>query len=776
MSFRFKKRSFIIILWVLAIFSSPVFNSTLMAKVEKPSTYHRKNKVSLPAFSTPDPPSGSWLTVEPDPQTLAEQKRPDPQEYLELNDQVWNYLAQAECPFVSWNPDFDSPTGFQTSIIELRNQLNERIGPLPDQPAGKLIEEIELYAGSHYTINWVRMESRLTGVSVFGYLARPLELFQPGPAVILLHGQYTPPHIAFGWRLSGDDVYIRDEFSQVLTGAGVDLVEAGYTVFIPWLGDDIHPASPYFPWYELDRWGAILTHKQRGDSVLGMGAYGLLIPKVMAAIDFIMQEPQVNREQVALLGWWQGAQIASVSAALDPRVSALVLLQPPLNTRQLRADPFRMRYDPAFSTLDCQFTMVELAGLYAPRPLLFSYSSQDPIYQLYEPYTSKAVYKQVERFYTLLGASTSIAISDESSLQAEVVDSPLAFLNNIYQYPARPFPSQRNIPPQPEGWTYPAVYYDLEREEIATYLAALGTLSPTPIEPDFNRVDSLREHLLQKLVGGFLLPQQRITIIQRRTVLNNPDYRLEWVRFHARFSSEVEIAGYLATPNNRREGSYPAVLSFDGNYGLDIVFGLDRSSQPYLNAYGDYLARSGYIVFAPFMPSLYADGWGAILSAKTGGAQNVWNFLLPLYLSSVDFLLAQTDVDSSRVIAYGISYAGVAALLTTAIDPRISTLIYSNPFVEADLFMAVPYSHYSPIWQTLLIDELNSVQQLLIQPRPFIWENGALDSNEFQRYDGESVDRVRSAYQMLGLSQNFTAVRHDGWHETRPWNIPIVNP
>lgn len=67
-------------------------------------------------------------------------------------------------------------------------------------------------------------------------------------------------------------------------------------------------------------------------------------------------------------------------------------------------------------------------------------------------------------------------------------------------------------------------------------------------------------------------------------------------------------------------------------------------------------------------------------------------------MSSVDFLMEQPNVDTSRIAAYGLSYGGVAALYATAFDPRISELIYSNPPINFSIASTRPDFANAPLW------------------------------------------------------------------------------
>jgi hypothetical protein len=285
----------------------------------------------------------------------------------------------------------------------------------------------------------------------------------------------------------------------------------------------------------------------------------------------------------------------------------------------------------------------------------------------------------------------------------------------------------------------------------------------------------VRQELVADVVGD-LPPEQPVVVTERQLVRSLPDYTLEWVRFRARFT-DIEVGGYLATPNDREEGA-PAVLSLDGNYDQGWLYGLKPAPFVYLNQYGDALARSGYVVFSPYMPSTLADGWGALLGAKTGYRQNLWSYLVPLYMSGIDLLRSEPAVDKDRIAVYGISFAGYAALLTAAMDERIAAVVYSNPFEGPGPQLTVDGAYFMPnIWKA---EPCRFTARLydgsLIAPRAFIWENGIRDSNVPRRLDPQDGDAPARLYTRLGIAERFKLARHDGGHETRPQvTIPLLD-
>jgi dienelactone hydrolase len=694
----------------------------------------------------------------------------------DINEEVWEWIAQTKCPKVSWQPDFTSPAAYAASVEPLRRQLQARVGPIPPAAAGSVLSRTTLYTSDRYTVEWVEIASRLTGVSVFGFLARPSGVSGPAPAVVALTSDGVPINDLLGWTLPNDAPQ-RSYPSSPLSGVAVDLVESGYVVFVPWLDDD-RSLAPELDWLEVDRWGAILAMKAGSG-----GGYGILVPQVMAVVDFLSSEPAADPHSITLLGWGTGAQVAGVTAALDDRVAGLIWIRPPLDTKGLRSDPFLWPNAAPFEMMDCSFGQREIAALVFPRPILFSYTPADPYWQWLAPYVSDEVYVDIAASYMALGFADNVSRIQSAEVKSAGSTQPLAWLARLFAYRPRPLPGGDYQPPVPIDFPYPSSSFDQVRSEIASYLASLGTCHPVAVQPDFSSLNAFQESVVplrqqvESALGGPLPPERPIAILTRQTVVNDPDYLLEWVRFQARFNS-IEVAGYLATPKDATE-KHPAILSLDGNFVLGWPFGLYSPITNYLNDYGDYLARSGYVVFAPYMPSTFADGWGASLSALSGGTKNFWSFTLPVYMSGVDFLRSLDSVDPARVGVAGVSYAGVAAMLTAALDQRINLLLYADPTIDMAVRYSTPASAASPIWMTVSCQIFEPTQRLLVAPRAFVWQNGILDQNQDQTVPLESVIATQSTYMRLGESQWFDFVPHNGGHEMRPdlfhlfyYNVP----
>ena len=124
------------------------------------------------------------------------------------------------------------------------------------------------------------------------------------------------------------------------------------------------------------------------------------------------------------------------------------------------------------------------------------------------------------------------------------------------------------------------------------------------------------------------------------------------------------------------------------------------------------------------------------------------------------------ETRDQALTVYGISYAGDAAMLLTALDPTIDAIVYSNPVQGLVSMFSSRDAPLLTTWWTEMCDIQDPVQRYLIAPRPFVWENGALDANAYLSgvYPVADVARV---YAARGATGRFRFLRHGGEHETR---------
>lgn len=689
-----------------------------------------------------------------------------------LDAPFWRALAASPCPPVAWSTNFASQDAFSVATAPLRARLQRSVGSLYDR-AGNVLSRTYVYRSPRYTIERIAYSSRIPSASLVGWLATPIGSESASAPVVLLHGSGMAPQEAFNWQFA--DQYTGNFFTRLdstaFVGSAIELVEAGYTVFVPWISDDkLADFWPRVPWEYVGRAGALLSAKLNGP-----GANLLLSNEVSSAIDLLQQEKGVDSTKLSIMGWGEGAQLASVSAALDKRVTAVVRMDATVDRRALRATVSGMFSESSFTHIDCALGDVEMAALTAPRPLLYAYATSDPSVSRYAAFLSpRVVPSRIRSMYAALGAPRAFGVMKDSIWTSDSMRRVRMWLDSAVGFHPRAMAAKPGYPSKPSTQRYHSEYMDSTLFLRAAYIAQLGPCVSPTVTPNYtsrgaydSSVAPLRKFVATQLRVPALDVPSTLRVLRRDTVLRQPKYLLEYVEI-ASSRIPMPIVGMLATPYTTTTQS-PAVISVDANYGFVAVFGLKgRERTPYLNAYGDYLASNGTVVFAPYIPTLFPEVAPTELRAKDPTGLSGWSFLIPYYAGAVDFALSLPQVDSTRIGMWGISFAGYPALITTALDKRVSALLFSNPIATADvLFQSQDAALLAP-WFGSICSVIDPALTYLIAPRRLVRENGAHDSNGYEHFPLESIERIRHVYSLLGIPAQFEFVRHAGGHETLP--------
>ncbi|RPI06117.1 MAG: hydrolase [Ignavibacteriae bacterium] len=169
-------------------------------------------------------------------------------------------------------------------------------------------------------------------------------------------------------------------------------------------------------------------------------------------------------------------------------------------------------------------------------------------------------------------------------------------------------------------------------------------------------------------------------------------YRVRKIVFN--ISSESRVVGYLLVPKGT--GPFPAVLLLH-DHGAKFDIGKEKVIEPFdesperiLSAkewvdklyggrfIGDELAKRGYVCFATDALN-WSDRGGAGYEGQQAIASNLLNLGMSFAgliawedLSAAEFLATRPEVDSSRVVAMGVSMGSFRAWQVAALSDRIA--------------------------------------------------------------------------------------------------------
>jgi hypothetical protein len=256
---------------------------------------------------------------------------------------------------------------------------------------------------------------------------------------------------------------------------------------------------------------------------------------------------------------------------------------------------------------------------------------------------------------------------------------------------------------------------------------------------------------------------------------------------------------WLATPigfecSNKR---FPAVLALNGHSGSawDVLQPNYEHMWGDIYWYGDSFARRGYVVlaidishrndsplyglksplFGPFIldfgddplhgnhehPSIKSCGFESSDWEETG--ERIWDVMRAL-----DYLVTLPYVDTSRILATGLSMGAEIATIVGALDPRISMVIASGWSPDSGLFYLTGHKCSNWVYANNLEYVDTSDYHALIAPRPLIIQTGKQDyvwsiTCPYFAADKAVARRSRAAYGEA--KDKFLHYMHYGAHE-----------
>lgn len=268
---------------------------------------------------------------------------------------------------------------------------------------------------------------------------------------------------------------------------------------------------------------------------------------------------------------------------------------------------------------------------------------------------------------------------------------------------------------------------------------------------------------------------------------------------------------WLATPMGfeRSNKRFPAVLALNGHYGSawDVLQPNSGHSCGDIYWYGDSFARRGYVVlaidishrndsplyglksplFGPFIldlgddplhgnyehPSIKSHGFESSDWEETG--ERVWDVM-----RAIDYLITLPYVDTSCIIATGLSIGAEIATIVGALDPRISMVIASGWSPDSGLFYLTGHKCSNWVYANNLEYIDTSDYHALIAPRPLVVQTGKQDHVWSITYPYYAADKAVARRSRVAYGEEakdkFVHYLHNGEHEYHIGDANISAP
>ena len=432
---------------------------------------------------------------------------------------------------------------------------------------------------------------------------------------------------------------------------------------------------------------------------VGRSMIGYEVEKVMAAVDFLQAQTPSGKGQgpkIGVMGYAEGGLIALYSAALDPRIDA-VLVSGYFDSRQrIWEEPI---YRNVFGLLR-EFGDAEIASLIAPRCLIVEHSPvpgidgppparpgragaapgklSTPDYNSVETECERAQ-AMVERGAGKGFAAPTLICGNEGMVCGPGSDRALtALLNNLgssIEQVKRPGPTPA-ILPEPGD---PAGRQKRQVEELEESTQKLRrdceqaraqffwneAKAGSPQEWETQRV-AFKNLFWEEVLGR--LPAPTIAADPRSRPLEWPPGGAQagerrWTGYEVRLEvyPEVFAWGCLLVPRDLKPGERrPAVV---------CQHGLSSAPADTLNEDPQSLADRGFVVFAPLNPDRSAEQFRPLQRKASPLKLSLFSFIIAQHSRLLDWLATLPFVDARRIAFYGLSSGGTTALRVPAV-PR----------------------------------------------------------------------------------------------------------
>ncbi|MCL4202384.1 MAG: dienelactone hydrolase family protein [Pirellulaceae bacterium] len=684
-----------------------------------------------------------------------------------------------------WRIDATSRGAYEASIAENRQALREILGAVDPRSAPRM----ERYGDdnsmamvaetSGYRVLQVRWDV-LPGVTAEGLLVQPK---QPAVAcvVALADADQTPEQLL--GLAPGIDA--ANQFAR-------RLAEQGCEVLVPVL---------------VQRTLLDTTDKQiqstrqtcrewiyRQAFHMGRHVIGYEVQKVLAAVDWFRQQ-HGDSMPTGVVGHAEGGLLALYSAALDPRIDA-VLVSGYFESRQrVWAEPI---YRNIWSLLR-RFGDAEIASLVLPRHLVIEHS---PVVTIadhkgdWKTPEAESVQSEFRRIPKLAGfPRPSLIIGDGGQAVGPGSEGALReFLQRLgaawNANPVRDVPVdlRRDIEPterhrqtvrQLEQHVQSLVRESERiRDQFFLYAAMpeladlrWSTRKEHPVHPAERFADAaraFRERFQTEAMGHFDEPYQPPSPRTRKVAETE-----RWTAYDVVLDvwPEVFAWGVLVVPKDLKPGERrPVVVCQHGRNGLPRDT-LDRDLPAY-NNFASRLAERGFITFAPH--NLYrGEDRYRWLSRKANTIQaTLFSFIIAQHDQILRWLDTLPFVDGQRIAFYGLSYGGETAMRVPPVLEKYCLSICSGDFNQWTTKVASTDQPFSfmrtiewemPYWNLGQTFDYAEMAYLMV-PRPFMVERGHLDLVGRDAWVAHEYAKVRWLYAQLGLADRTEIEYFQGGH------------
>jgi dienelactone hydrolase len=679
-----------------------------------------------------------------------------------------------------WKRDFSSRQAYEKSVEPNRERFRRYIGAVDPRVkvealefVGSTVHPSEVARTKQYTILAVRWPV-LDGVNAEGLLLQPAG--KPLARVVALSDADQTPEMLVGLA---PGVAAEAQLAR-------RLVENGCQVLVPVLIDrqDTWSGNPKV-------WLTNQPHREwvyRPAFSMGRHIIGYEVQKVLAAVDWFQHDGGAEA-RVGVAGYAEGGLLALYSAAVDPRIDA-VLVSGYFDSRQnIAEEPI---YRNVFGLLN-EFGDAEVASLIAPRHVVIEHS---PIPKVEGPPPAR----DGRRAYAAPGKLTTPtfrSVRDEIDRARELCPKREGFPSSfVFSFGDRESTTGPGSEPaleaflEPLGVTGkrlaasgppptdarrgfdPALRQHRQLDQLVEHTQKLlhqsdkvraafwAKAQPKNAEEWRKSTAAYRDYLWDEVIGRFQRATEPINPRSRR--IND---RPKWTGYEVLLDvyPDVFVWGILLVPKDIQSGERrPVVVCQHGLEGQPMDVVTEDPKNPAFEIYKGFasrLAERGFVTFAPH--NFYRGGnrFRQLQRLANPLKKSLFGLGAAQHDRLLDWLSELPFVDPQRIGFYGLSYGGNAAVRIPALLERYALSISSADFNDWTRKTVSVHDHYSlPFYNTYEAHEFNLGHTFnhadlaaLIAPRPFMVERGHTDGVAPDEWVAGEYARVRRLYAFLGI-------------------------
>jgi dienelactone hydrolase len=319
-------------------------------------------------------------------------------------------------------------------------------------------------------------------------------------------------------------------------------------------------------------------------NLVGASATGLFYLAIRKGIDYLCEQPNVDRERIGLTGLSGGAWQTIIVGALDERVAVAIPVAGYFSFTsaiERNSDVGDMEYHPPDLFVGCDYST--LTAMRAPRPTLLIYGAKDQ-YGLRTPLQKPHLYDEVKPFFKLYGKDDALVLHNH--IDPGTHDYQLGNRRQSYAFFTKHFNmpmTDRELPVDDEIKSYEELAVGLPKDNL-TIVGLAKKLAASNQAPVVPRDAASRKNWapearrkLQKVVR-----YNPVTVKHAWPVSSTWDDRLETLSYRFEFSNELSATAVWLKATTAPDDVPIAVLLADaGRSSLrtEIPARLNRGEQ-----------------------------------------------------------------------------------------------------------------------------------------------------------------------------------------------------